>query len=133
MCSLNQHSDFCDLLKHYFSAFKNLAMSESAPGIPVNTEGSPPVTRKRLWGIDVLRILCMLMIPELHVAGRTGIQKSAKFPGAKWFVVQALGALCLCSVNCFALISGYVSSGKTQVRYARLGTQWLQVFCYSAA
>lgn len=65
-------------------------------------------------GIEFLRIVAMFMIVVLHINGAGGLMSACKPLSFKYEMVQLLQALSFCSVNCFALISGYVSMGGRQ-------------------
>lgn len=82
--------------------------------------------QKRVYGIDLLRVISMLMIVTLHVLLHGGILDAA-LPGtvnygAAWFLETAA----YCGVNCYALISGYVGVGA-RYRYSNILYLWLQV------
>ena len=88
------------------------------------------VSAPRLVGLDALRILAMLMIPVLHLLGAGGFLSALSAGSRTWWAASLLNALCFCAVDCYGLISGYVSSGRPHP-LARLRTLWLQVFFYS--
>ena len=66
------------------------------------------VKKERHYGIDLLRLVCMYMIPVLHVLGQGGVMARTKSNDPTYFACWLLEILCLCAVNCYALISGYV-------------------------
>lgn len=88
------------------------------------------IMEKRQYGIDLLRITSMLMIVVLHVLLKGGILKTAEPASVQYHLAWILECMCLCSVNCYALISGYVGVDKKQ-KYYKLGVLWLQVVFYS--
>lgn len=81
-------------------------------------------------GVDLLRIIAMLMIVILHCLGHGGIlHNTPEFSiqnHAAWFLEIA----CFGGVNIFALITGYVSIDTTH-RWGRIIALWLNVFVYS--
>ena len=86
---------------------------------------------KRNYGIDALRLFAMFQIVSLHLLGRGGILSAADGMTGKlaWLLeVAAYGA-----VNCYGLISGYVSYSETEkpYRYSKYASLWLQVFFYT--
>lgn len=82
--------------------------------------------RKRIEGIDLLRIISMLMIVMLHVLLHGGIL-DAVLPGTtNYGLVWLLETAAYCGVNCYALISGYVGL-KSQYRYSSIIYLWIQV------
>lgn len=88
-------------------------------------------SRERNYGIDALRLVSMYMVVVLHILGCGGIlQNESAGTGvhiASWIMEHAA----LVSVNCFALISGYVGLYNKH-KLSGLIMQWIQVFTYSA-
>lgn len=82
---------------------------------------------KRNYGVDLLRIVATLMICMLHTLGRGGILSNAEFMSVNYEIAWFLETACLCAVNCYGLISGYVG-GKSKYRYSSYVTLWLNVF-----
>ena len=74
-----------------------------------------PVKERNL-GIDLLRIISMLMIVVLHVLKKGGILENAEVNSAHYYVAWVLEALCIGAVNCYALISGYVGV-NSKIKY----------------
>lgn len=95
-------------------------------------EAKPNKPKERNIGIELLRIVSMLMIVILHCLGHGGVLKgSAGLPAhnsAAWFLEIA----CYGAVNLYALITGYLCI-KAQHRWGRILELWLQVFFYSIA
>jgi len=85
----------------------------------------------RNYGIDLLRIICMIMIPVLHIMGKGEILTQAAKGSSSYNAAWLLEVLCYCAVNCFGLISGYVGYGK-KVKYTNLFILWMRVFIFSA-
>lgn len=85
-----------------------------------------PSVNIRHYGIDLLRILSMLMVLILHILGHGGIL-DATLPGSPHYIAAwVLECAVFCAVNCYALITGYVMiNGK--YRYTNLVLLWLQV------
>ena len=86
--------------------------------------------KERNWGVDLLRILSMLMILFLHVLGRGGILTHATKLSTQYEVAWLLETASYCAVNCYALISGYVGV-RSRFRFSNLLQLWLQVVTYS--
>lgn len=63
----------------------------------------------RNYGIDLLRIVSILMITALHII-IPGMGQNTLYNGT--FSIKILYAVCSCGVNCFLLISGYVNLQK---------------------
>ena len=86
--------------------------------------------RERKYGIDLLRIVSMLMVLTLHVLKKGGIlghtqPLSAKYEAA-WFLETASS----CAVNCYAIISGYVGY-RSKFKISSVISIWLQVVFYT--
>ena len=64
--------------------------------------------QERNYGIDLLRMLCMYMIPVLHVLGQGSVMVRTGINDATYYSCWFLEILCLCAINCYGLISGYV-------------------------
>ncbi len=62
----------------------------------------------RHYGIDLLRLVSMLMIPVLHVLGQGGVMAKTASNHSTYYACWLLETACLCAGNCFGLISGFV-------------------------
>lgn len=85
---------------------------------------------KRNYGIDLLRIISMLMVMILHVLGAGGVLSGAKTLSLNYETAWFLETACYCAVNCYGLISGYVG-WKSKHKYTNIALLWLQVALYS--
>lgn len=96
-------------------------------------ETTPVARIERNHGIDLLRILAMLLATVLHVLKKGGVISAAEGSLAAYSVVWLLEAAAYCAVNCYALISGYVGYSDTPkpLRLSRCFELWLQVVFYS--
>ena len=86
--------------------------------------------QKRNIGIDLLRIVSMVMVVVLHVLGRGGILYSTAFLSTNYNIAWFLEIAAFCAVNCYALISGFVGIHSNH-KASGLMTLWLQVAFYS--
>ena len=84
--------------------------------------------KERNYGIELLRIVSMLMIVMIHIVNRGGMAENAE--GFNKYVLFAINAIIACAVNCYAMISGYVGL-YTGFKLSRLLKLWVQVFVYS--
>lgn len=84
--------------------------------------------QKRNDGIDLLRMVSMLLVVVLHIEGHGGVLEAAQGHNVYWAYLPE--AFAYCAVNCYALISGYVGV-KARWRPANLLCLWLQVAFYS--
>ena len=66
----------------------------------------------RNYGIDLLRIISMVMIQILHILGNGGILNASIGAPVRNNVAWFLEIASYCAVNCYALISGYVGYGR---------------------
>lgn len=85
---------------------------------------------KRNYGIDLLRIISMIMIVTLHTLGQGGILYSAEQGTHYYTVAWIMEALCIGAVNLYALISGFVGVNSIKTRFYKLASMWLQVEFY---
>lgn len=85
---------------------------------------------KRDYGIDLLRIVSMLMVPMVHILGHGGVIEATVPFSLQYESAWLLESILLVAVNCFVLITGYVYYGK-ETRYYRLLTLWAEVLFYS--
>ena len=85
--------------------------------------------QKRNYGIDLLRIVSMIMVVTLHVLGNgwflDDIDGITPVFGTMWLLEIA----CYCAVNCYALISGYVGYGK-KFKLSGIIQLWIEVVFY---
>lgn len=85
--------------------------------------------RKRNYGIDLLRIVAMLMICVLHILLKSGSLDNAQ-NHKHYLVAWIMEIVCYCAVDCYALISGYVGV-KAKHRWRNIVYLWVQVVFYS--
>lgn len=86
--------------------------------------------KKRNYGIDLLRILAMFMVVNLHVWGHGGVLGSLEVGSIRYMAGWLVETAALCAVNVYALISGYVGI-NSKPRCSRLLMLWLQVAFYT--
>jgi len=86
--------------------------------------------KERNPGIDLLRMLSMFMILVLHILGQGGILETAPPLSAKYNIAWLLEIASYCAVNCYALLTGYVSA-ESKFRYSRIVVLWLRVVFYT--
>lgn len=87
----------------------------------------------RNYGIDLLRVLAMVMIVIDHVIAHGGVALSlTQNSGVNYYVILFLTVIVNCAVNCYGLVSGYVLCGR-KTDFAKLIELWFTVFFYSVA
>ena len=84
----------------------------------------------RNYGIDLLRIVSMVMIVVLHVLGHGKLLESVDVGSLKYNVLWFMETMAYCAVNCYGLISGYVGYGK-RFKLSNLFYIWMEVVFYS--
>lgn len=96
----------------------------------METKQSVNTNIDRSLGIDLFRIVSMLMVVVLHVLGSGGALTSVADKSANWFLLGGLECVCIIAVNCFALTSGYLHVGK-KIKIKNIFNLYLQVLFYS--
>lgn len=85
---------------------------------------------KRNEGIDLLRCLAMLMVLVLHLFNHGGVNRALTQGSTGYNLAYLIYTLCFCSVNCYALISGYVGV-TARHRWRNILQHWLVVVFYA--
>ena len=85
---------------------------------------------KRNYGIDLLRMVLMLMVVVLHVLGQGGVLEASGTLTVKYGASWLLESFAFCAVNCYAMITGYVYI-HGRYRFSSLIQIWLQALVYS--
>jgi len=83
---------------------------------------------QRNYGIDLLKIFSMIQVLILHLI-LYSVGNKIKSSNKKYKSVWCLESICICSVNCFALISGVV--GYKKFKFKNLIYHWFHIFFYS--
>lgn len=86
--------------------------------------------RQRNLGLDGLRILSMLGVVFLHLITHGMLRVTMSKDVTSRLLVDLFYILCLTSINCFVMISGFCQYGKP-VRINRLVNLWAQVTAYN--
>lgn len=84
---------------------------------------------KRNIGLDVLRILAMVMIVFQHVIGK-GMFRFEINNGEFYKFILFIRTFCIVAVNCFVLITGYFQV-KSKFKLNKVVDIWLKVIFYS--
>jgi len=95
----------------------------------LKTETTATVSTRN-YGVDTLRMLSMLMIVAAHIFTQGGVLSGVEQGSANWYAAWALRIFVIVDVNCFALITGYVSA-DSRFRASKVVALWLQLFAYS--
>lgn len=82
---------------------------------------------KRHSGLELMRIVTMLMVLVLHYNYNCGFLKVTE---VRSVIPQLSESLCIIAVDCFVLLTGYFSY-RSGFKIKKLLTLWLEVFFYS--
>lgn len=82
--------------------------------------------KQRDLGIELFRIVAMLLIVLLHVLGRGGVYSNTLYLSTNYKLAWFLETVAFCSVNCYALISGFVGV-HSRFRFRKIVYLWLEV------
>lgn len=85
-----------------------------------------PVKEERNMGVELFRIVSMILVVMLHVLGHGGVYARTVLLSDNYKVAWFLEAFAYCSVNCYALISGYANV-KSGFKFRRFFHLWLEV------
>lgn len=88
------------------------------------------MNKERNYGIDVLRIVAMMMIVSLHILNKGGVLWEVNRGSLRYMAVWFWETATFCSVNVYAMISGYVGIQR-KTRLSRVLLLWLQVLFYT--
>ena len=86
--------------------------------------------KERNYSMDILRIISMMMIITLHLFTYSNINKYIETLSVNYFIRDILKSICIVSVNCYILISGYFGE-KTSFKASKLVEMLIGVVYYS--
>ncbi len=89
-----------------------------------------PQKREREVGIDALKMLSMFLVVLLHILGHGGVLSAFSQRSAAYHIAWIIEIGAYCAVNCYGLVSGYVSIGSEKYKYSNILYLWLQVLFY---
>lgn len=96
-----------------------------------NGMSSMETKAERLYGIDFLKIISMLMVVLLHVLNHGGILEALDSFSAQYAAGHLLRCLAICAVDVYVMISGYLYV-KKECKLRNITHLWLTVLFYSA-
>lgn len=88
------------------------------------------LNKDRLPKFELLRIISMLLIVQLHFMSHGGVNEQLPFGSLIYFVFSLLRSISYLGVNCFVLITGYFLC-KSTIKLSRIIRVTLQVLFYS--
>lgn len=86
--------------------------------------------KERNYGIDLLKIVSMFMVVVLHVLGQGGVLEQALDLTLNDTVAWFIEILCLCTVNLFALTTGYLCIDR-KFKYKNVINLYILVLFYN--
>ncbi len=92
------------------------------------------MSKQRNYGIDLLRVVLMILIITGHLFVHTNIRNEVSTYSSKWLLTWIYQTVIVCAVNCFILITGYFSNvGNHSIKVKRIALLYGQVLFYSVA
>lgn len=88
------------------------------------------MNKERNYGIDLLRIIAMIMVVSLHILYKGGVLWEVNRGSLRYMAVWLLETVAFCAVNIYAMISGYVGAQR-KTRLSRVIMIWVQVLFYT--
>lgn len=86
---------------------------------------------QRKVGLDFARIMAMLGIITLHILGNGGVLNNLQAQEVNYWIFWAIEILAYCSVDVFAMLSGYLSIEKSKFSMYRLLELILSLMFYT--
>lgn len=88
--------------------------------------------KPRNYGIDLLKMLSMFLVVCVHIYMQGGVLSAEQYGSPGYYCSSYIYTLALCAVDCFVIVSGYVSC-KSKFRLARIIELWVTVVFWSVA
>ena len=85
---------------------------------------------KRVYGLDLLKIISTFMIFILHILNRGGIIFSGVLTNYNYYLLWFIEIICYCSVDCYAIITGYLMVDK-EIKNNKVINLWVSVLFWS--
>ena len=86
--------------------------------------------RKRNIGIDLLKMVSMLLVICTHIYMQGGVLYAEKYGTSGYYVASFIYSLLLCAVDCFIIIHGYCAC-KSKFKLSNIIERWLLVLFWS--
>ena len=95
--------------------------------IEASAQTALPLAQKseRNMGVELFRIVSMMMVVCLHLLGHGGVLSSTAFLSPSYQLAAFFQVFTYCAVNCYALISGFANV-KTEFKFRRFVLLWLE-------
>ena len=101
-------------------------LQTAAPVLDARTQKEP-----RNVGVELLRVVSMMMVVMIHILGHGGVYVNAEALGVNYQIAWYLEVCGYCAVDCYALISGFANI-KSNFKWRRLLMLWLEVVTLNA-
>lgn len=85
-----------------------------------------PQKEERNMGVELFRIVSMILVVLLHVIGHGGVYSYAGRLTDNYKIAWFLYTMAYCCVNCYAMISGYANV-KSNFKFRKMVHLWLEV------
>ncbi len=102
-----------------------LTMKPNTPTVQAELLPATPQKSERNMGVELFRIVSMILVILLHVMGHGGVRTYATHLSTNYQVAWFLETLGYCSVNCYAIISGFANV-KTKFKFRRFIFLWVE-------
>ncbi len=102
-----------------------LTMKPNAQEVQAEMLPATPQKSERNMGVELFRIVSMMLVILLHVMGHGGVCTYTEDLSTNYQVAWFLETLGYCSVNCYAIISGFANV-KTKFKFRRFFFLWLE-------
>ena len=84
-----------------------------------------PQKSERNMGVELFRVVSMMLVVMLHILGQGGVLSHTAYLSLNYKVAVFLQVITYCSVNCYAMISGYANA-KTEFKFRRFFFLWVE-------
>lgn len=88
--------------------------------------------KSRNYGIDLVKILSMFLVICGHINMQGGVISAEQYGSVGYYCTSYFYTLELCAVDCFVIVSGYVSC-KSRFSLSRIIELWATVVFWSVA
>ena len=106
-------------------AMATLTQKAEAPAPQAELLSATPQKSERNMGVELFRIVSMILVILLHLMGHGGVRPYSDHLSTNYFITTFLETIGYCSVNCYAIISGFANV-KTKFKFRRFIHLWLE-------
>ena len=102
-----------------------MTASETYVGVVADSLPMPPKKSQRNMGVELFRVVSMMLVVMLHILGQGKVLSSTAHLSINYKVALFLQVVTYCSVNCYAMISGFANI-QTRFKFRRFFYLWLE-------